>query len=187
MLHRDITPDNVILCDDGNVKLIDFGAARQVVAEYSQTFSVILKPGFAPPEQYSKKGNQGPWTDVYALGTTLYFMLTGDIPEDPSARFDDDDTFKENLFDIDPKLWEIITKATKLKSDERYADAYELKKVLDTLDIKPEPIIAPVELSDADKEHHSAAAENSAKLNISIKPIKPKQSFSAGICARLLR
>lgn len=59
VLHRDISPDNIILCDNGNVKLIDFGAARMVVAERSQSFSVILKPGFAPPEQYRKKGTKG--------------------------------------------------------------------------------------------------------------------------------
>lgn len=123
VLHRDITPDNVILCKNGDIKLIDFGAARQVVAELSQTLTAILKPGFAPPEQYSKKGNQGPWTDVYAVGTTLYFMLTADIPDDPPARFDEDDTFKENTYDIDPALWEIIAKATKLKMNERYAGA----------------------------------------------------------------
>lgn len=177
VLHRDITPDNVILCENGDIKLIDFGAARQVVAEYSQTFSVILKPGFAPPEQYRKKGNQGPWTDVYALGTTLYFMLTGDIPEDPSGRFDDDDTFKENIFDVEPSLWEIITKATKLNIDERYPDAYELKKALDKLDIKPEPIITPVEASNEDAESQPGSVRNAAKMNVSIKPIKPKQSF----------
>lgn len=177
VLHRDITPDNVILCENGDIKLIDFGAARQVVAEYSQTFSVILKPGFAPPEQYRKKGNQGPWTDVYALGTTLYFMLTGDIPEDPSGRFDDDDTFKENIFDVDPSLWEIITKATKLNIDERYPDAYELKKALDKIDIKPEPIIMPDETSNEDAEPQPEAAGNVTKMSVSIKPIKPKQSF----------
>lgn len=175
VLHRDITPDNVILCENGDIKLIDFGAARQVVAEYSQTFSVILKPGFAPPEQYSKKGNQGPWTDVYALGTTLYFMLTGDIPEDPTGRFDDDDTFKENTFNVEPALWEIITKATKLNIEERYPDAYELKKALDSIDVKPEPIIVPDEASNA--EPQPEAAENISKMTVSIKPIKPKQSF----------
>lgn len=177
ILHRDISPDNVILCENGDIKLIDFGAARQVVAEHSQSFSVILKPGFAPPEQYKKKGNQGPWTDVYAVGTTLYFMLTGDIPDDPSSRFDDDDTFKENLFEVDPALWEIITKSTKLNIDERYEDAYELKKALDKIDIKPEPIIAPSEAPDDGAESASEAAENSSKMNVSIKPIKPKQSF----------
>lgn len=55
VLHRDVSPDNIIICDNGGIKLIDFGAARQVVAEHSRSFSVIIKPGFAPPEQYRKK------------------------------------------------------------------------------------------------------------------------------------
>lgn len=177
VLHRDITPDNVILCKNGDIKLIDFGAARQVVAELSQTLTAILKPGFAPPEQYNKKGNQGPWTDVYAVGTTLYFMLTADIPDDPSARFDEDDTFKENTYDITPALWEIITKATKLKMNERYADAYELKKALDVIDIKPEPIIAPEASPLGEQNSSEETADNNTHLKISIKAPKKKQSF----------
>lgn len=177
VLHRDISPDNIIICDNGDIKLIDFGAARQVVAEHSQSFSVIIKPGFAPPEQYRKKGNQGPWTDVYSLGTTLYFTLTGDIPEDPSARFDDDDTFKENQFDIDPALWEIITKATKLKADDRYADAYELKKALDLVSIQPEPLIIPEEQSDRGTDAPHGFTGNIANMGVSIKPTRRKQSF----------
>ncbi|MDE7281491.1 MAG: protein kinase, partial [Ruminiclostridium sp.] len=140
VLHRDITPDNIILCSDGKVKLIDFGAARQVIAEYSQNFSIILKPGFAPLEQYHKKGIQGPWTDIYALGATLYFGLTGDIPEDPMARFEDDDAFRENLFGIDPGLWSIIHKATNLKREDRYKDAEELLNDLNNVRFEPEPV-----------------------------------------------
>ena len=177
VLHRDISPDNIMVCDDGGIKLIDFGAARQVVAEHSQSFSVIIKPGFAPPEQYRKKGNQGPWTDVYSLGTTLYFTLTGDIPEDPSSRFDDDDTFKENRFDIDPIMWEIITKATKLTVDERYADAYELKKELDLISIKPEPLVVPEKTADENTEAPLSPVGGIAKMGVSIKPARPKQSF----------
>ncbi|MDE7231294.1 MAG: protein kinase [Oscillospiraceae bacterium] len=177
VLHRDISPDNIILCNNGNIKLIDFGAARQVVAEHSQSFSVIIKPGFAPPEQYRKKGNQGPWTDVYSLGTTLYFTLTGDIPDDPSARVDDDDTFKENLFDIDPGLWKIITKATKLKIEERYADAYELKKALDLVDIGTEPLIVSDGSSDDSAEPAFASSGNVTDMTVSIKTLRPKQSF----------
>ena len=176
VLHRDISPDNIMICDTGDIKLIDFGAARQVVAEHSQSFSVIIKPGFAPPEQYRKKGNQGPWTDVYSVGTTLYFTLTGDIPEDPSARFDDDDTFKENQFDIDPALWEIITKATKLNSDERYPDAYELKKALDRVSIQPEPLIIPEEQSGG-ADAPLGFTGNIANMGVSIKPTRQKQSF----------
>lgn len=177
VLHRDISPDNIIICDNGDIKLIDFGAARQVVAEHSQSFSVIIKPGYAPPEQYRKKGKQGPWTDIYSLGTTLYFTLTGDIPEDPSARFDDDDTFKENLFDIVPELWEIITKATKLKIDERYADAYELNKAIDRISIKPEPLIIHDEQSDSDAAAPIGFTGNIANMSVSIKPMPQKQSF----------
>lgn len=177
VLHRDISPDNIILCDNGSVKLIDFGAARQVVAEHSQSFSVIIKPGFAPPEQYRKKGNQGPWSDVYSLGTTLYFTLTSDIPDDPSARFDYDDTFKENLFNLDPGLWEIITKATKLKTEERYADAYELKKALDLIPVKSEPLIVPDGTSRESVDAPPGASANSAEMNVSIKTVKPKQGF----------
>lgn len=177
VLHRDISPDNIILCDSGEIKLIDFGAARQVVAEHSQSFSVIIKPGFAPPEQYRKKGNQGPWSDIYSLGTTLYFILTGDIPEDPSARFDDDDTFKENLFDVDPGLWEIITKATKLKVEERYADAYELKKALDLIPVKSEPLISPDGTSRESADAPLGASANAADMTVSIKTVKPKKGF----------
>lgn len=177
VLHRDVSPDNIIICDNGDIKLIDFGAARQVVAEHSQSFSVIIKPGFAPPEQYRKKGNQGPWTDVYSVGTTLYFTLTGDIPEDPSARFDDDDTFKENQFDIDPALWEIITKATKLNVDERYPDAYELKKSLELVSIQPEPLILSEEQSDTGAAVPLGFTGNITNMNVSIKPTRQKQSF----------
>lgn len=177
ILHRDISPDNIIVCDDGSIKLIDFGAARQVVAEHSQSFSVILKPGFAPPEQYSKKGNQGAWTDVYSVGTTLYYMLTGDIPEDPSARFDNDDTFEENKFDIAPTLWEVITKATKLKAEDRYQDAYELKKALDLIPVEAEPLVARDEAQGESGFPSSKANESRPTLSVSIKKPKAKQSF----------
>lgn len=141
ILHRDISPDNIILCSDGTVKLIDFGAARQVVVELSQSFSVIVKPGFAPLEQYNKKGKQGPWTDIYSLGATLYFALTGDIPDDPLTRFDDDEIFNENLFDIEPELWKIIKKATSLKNEDRYKNAEEMLIDLKGVGFEPLPVI----------------------------------------------
>lgn len=155
VLHRDISPDNIIICRDGNVKLIDFGAARQMASEQSQSFSVILKPGFAPIEQYRRKGNQGPWTDIYSLGATIYFAITGDIPEDPMARFDNDDTFNENLFNIDPELWQIIKKATNIKSEDRYADIDEMKRDLESIPIGPEPITLP---EDSGEENMSIRA-----------------------------
>lgn len=143
VLHRDISPDNIILCNNGDIKLIDFGAARQVVAEHSQSFSVILKPGFAPLEQYQKKGNQGPWTDIYSLGTTIYYSLTADIPEDPMSRIDDDKAFSSNQYNINEELWAVISKAAGLRIEDRYGDVFALKNDLSRISFAPEPVIIP--------------------------------------------
>lgn len=143
VLHRDISPDNIMVCSDGTIKLLDFGAARQVMAEGSQSLSVILKQGFAPLEQYQKKGKQGPWTDIYSLGATLYYALTLDMLDDPMSRLDDDLEYSSNNHGIPEELWQIIRKATMLKIPDRYQDIFEFKKDLKNISIKPQPLVKP--------------------------------------------
>jgi hypothetical protein len=90
LLHRDIKPHNIIIRDDGSPVLIDFGAARQAIGVLSQSISTIVTPGFAPIEQYSARGNQGPWTDLYALGGIAYACLTGHPPPEATERIRSD-------------------------------------------------------------------------------------------------
>lgn len=86
--HRDIAPDNIQIEPDGRPVLLDFGAARRVLSDKSQALTAILKPAYAPIEQYGEAGSvrQGPWTDIYALGATLHYMLLGRPPSPATAR-----------------------------------------------------------------------------------------------------
>lgn len=106
IIHRDISPDNIFLCSDGKIKLIDFGAAR-FSYDTNRKMTVILKHGFAPPEQYEWINKQGSWTDVYALGATLYFTLTGRKPDKSTDR-DRNDTLIPPK-DINPNIPEYIS------------------------------------------------------------------------------
>ena len=90
-LHRDIAPDNIIIRTDGTPVLLDFGAARRAVAEMSRSLTGIVKAGYSPHEQYTSDGRlQGPWSDLYAFGGTLYRAVTGKAPEEATLRFDED-------------------------------------------------------------------------------------------------
>lgn len=90
VIHRDISADNLLVTKDGKLKLIDFGAAR-VTEEYrDKTFTLIFKRGFAPVEQCHAHGAQGPWTDIYSLCATVYFMITGIVPDDAVERMIED-------------------------------------------------------------------------------------------------
>lgn len=89
LIHRDVSPDNILITKSNEVKLIDFGASKESNPD-GQSVSIVLKQGFAPEEQYRLHGEQGPWTDVYALGVTIYYCITGQLPPESIQRMYDD-------------------------------------------------------------------------------------------------
>lgn len=132
IIHRDISPDNIFICEGGKIKLIDFGAARFSTGEEEKTLSIILKPGFAPPEQYRSKSKQGPWTDVYALAATMYRIVTGVVPEESVNRIVEDNLQAPN--EIDPQLSEnfsnAIMKGMALNQDLRFQSIQEFQDAI---------------------------------------------------------
>lgn len=132
MIHRDISPENIFICEDLTVKLIDFGAAKQVYLDGEQTMSVVLKPGYVPPEQYAKKDKQGPWTDIYALGATLYFAATGEKPEESFGRVLED-TIKP-VCEVNPEIpramSQVIMRAMSVKIEDRYQTVEAMREAL---------------------------------------------------------
>lgn len=132
LLHRDISPQNIIVQPDGSLKLIDFGAARFVMNERSRSLSVVLKPGYAPPEQYSSRGEQGPWTDLYALGATLYFFATKQTVQDAMDRLEKDEVIPigELRPDIPESVGYIIDHCLKLNSKDRFRSTDEALEIL---------------------------------------------------------
>ena len=132
IIHRDISPDNIFLCFNHRVKVIDFGAARFSSGEESSNFSTIVKPGYAPAEQYRTKSRQGPFTDLYALGACMYQAATGEKPQESLARAMHDDLRppKELNPEVPEYLSDIIMKAMAMDEDERFQSSEEFMKAL---------------------------------------------------------
>ena len=131
IIHRDISPDNIFMCSNGKIKLIDFGAARFSLNE-EKKMTIILKPGFAPPEQYEKINKQGPWTDIYALGATVYLLLTGTKPDESTNRKIEDKVIPPSK--LDPSIPEYISntvmKAIALEKKNRFTSIDKFEKAL---------------------------------------------------------
>lgn len=149
VVHRDISPDNIFILKSGQVKVLDFGAARLSVGDEEKTLSVVLKPGYAPPEQYRSKSRQGPFTDIYALGATLYRMLTGTAPEESVDRLVDDQIVLPSTInpEIDKKLENVILKAMAINATLRFQSIDELERALysDELVLLPQEQRAAIE------------------------------------------
>lgn len=132
VLHRDIKPANIYITGRGTPILLDFGAARVALGQQSRSLSAVLTPGFAPFEQYSTRGNQGPWTDVYGCAATLYFLVTGQAPPEASIRLEDPRVEPPGRFapDLSPVVGEAIVRGLGFRPEERPRSAAEFRDLL---------------------------------------------------------
>lgn len=147
IIHRDISPDNIYIMANGQVKLLDFGAARHAVGEHSKSLSIILKAGYAPEEQYRSRGEQGPWTDVYAVAATLYRAIAGKIPPEALDRmFNDTLELPSHLgVDISPDMEAALVQALAVKAQARFQSIEAFQKALTrsrTSNIPPTPQVS---------------------------------------------
>lgn len=171
ILHRDISPENLMLSPDNTLTLIDFGAARTFSRSDDDNLTVILKRGYAPEEQYHSNSRQGPWTDLYAVCAVMYQMLTGILPQEASARAEEDHLTPISRIEglsLSPSICAALEKGLQMDPMERYPDIGALMKVL-----YPAKKEAAREITDnSPKETHEMdASEKNAEL--------PKQSESA--------
>ena len=154
LIHRDISPDNIMVLPDGRIKLMDFGSARDYTEFGEKSLSIVLKPGYAPPEQYQTHGIQGPWTDIYALCATMYKCITGENPPDAIERVMDDHLKKISAFGIPvlPQIEEAIIKGMSVSAQDRYQNVgdfcedlyggYEENSEPEAEESQAEPVVA---------------------------------------------
>ncbi len=128
IIHRDISPSNLMLVGNGHVKILDFGTARITNPRGEGSLSVVLNPGFAPQEQYNSHGMQGPWTDVYELCATMYKLITGITPQNSMSRLFSDEIVLPSEVDaqMTKSQEEVIMKGMAVDPEERYQTMQEL-------------------------------------------------------------
>ena len=133
-IHRDVTPDNIYITKDGNVKLLDFGSARYSLGDKSKSLDVILKVGYAPKEQYTRRGRQGPYTDVYSCAACLYAAITGFLPPESLDRLEKDELVPPSRQGIEIPLYleRAILKGLAVQPEDRFQTAGEFLEALES-------------------------------------------------------
>lgn len=133
LIHRDISPDNIIVRSDSRFVLIDFGSAREANADRDKSLTVVFKRGFSPLEQYRSRGEQGIWSDVYAICATIYFCLTGIVPDEALERVFMDEVpslLAMPEVALSRRQKKAVMKGISVQAQERYKDIRGLRMAL---------------------------------------------------------
>ena len=159
LVHRDISPDNLMLTPDGKVKILDLGAAKDLSVNNGASSMQVAKGGFSPFEQYTQRGSSGPWTDVYAMAATVYYTLTGKLPPVATDRVVEDTISWEEpgLKALSAQALEALQKAMVISAKTRMQSMEELEKGLYSTTVKPEPAPAPQPMQETRPEPQPAS------------------------------
>lgn len=145
LVHRDLSPDNLMITSDGTVQILDLGAAKDLNINAGASSMQVTKSGFSPLEQYSQRGSSGTWTDVYALAATMYYSLTGVLPPNAVDRVDEDPIRWDlaPLTALPPNVLTALKQAMALSSKTRTQSMGEFLKQLEKAERKPSPKVTP--------------------------------------------
>ena len=171
LIHRDISPDNLLIGLDNRLHLIDFGSVSVANPNETKTVTVILKAGYAPPEQYLSTGHIGPWTDVYGLCGTIYYALIGKPPVDALIRMqkkDEDFFILQDDTEIETYQWNTIIKGLSLDYSDRFSSVKMLYQAFTTPEMPEEPITVMMTHNSSIDKPNSKSNENT-KLHKSFK------------------
>lgn len=141
IIHRDLSPDNLMVTPEGKVKILDLGAAKDLSVNSGASSMVVAKGGFSPWEQYTQRGGSGPWTDVYAMAATMYYAITGVLPPTAIDRMNGDRMQWDlpQLQALPGNVQSVLRKALSVPVKDRYGSAAEMLAALKTSMAAPAP------------------------------------------------
>jgi serine/threonine protein kinase len=141
ILHRDISPDNIYINRAGQIKILDFGSAKHDLASQNQSTQITMKRGYSPEEQYRRNGKVGPWTDVYALGATVYHAITGEVPPESLDRLEEDSLQPPSKLGIQlpKKAEDAIMRSLAVRAVNRFQTMKEFQDAIAGVPAVPEP------------------------------------------------
>ena len=186
LIHRDLSPDNLMLTPEGKVEILDLGAAKDLNISSGASSMQVAKGGFSPLEQYTQRGGSGAWTDVYAMAATIYYTLTGILPT-PAVDRIDEDTLSwtvPGLSTLPAGALDALKKAMAISAKNRLQTMKELEQGLfEEPTEKPEPVAEQKAVHVSEPEQKVKPAAESADIPEAEQSVKPARKFKRGIIA----